>query len=172
MGTVYARTASSPTISMPATKLRMRAFRSGKSATYPLISLPGGSSGRRFSQAAGQGAGGKPAELIDTRPARVLDAGHQPSARTAYFNFAAYKLVRIALYLYAPHLNKLEGVNCGPVSQTRVCDTGPGRVIHTDRPVADQQLFRKLPLRRCHRRGRPAKFNRPMSAIFRPHGPL
>ena len=31
-------------------------------------------------------------------------------------------LVRIALYLYDPHLNNLKGENCGPVSQTRVCE--------------------------------------------------
>ena len=58
MGIVYVRTASSPTISMPCTKLRMRAFRSGnvpsrnnsrKSATYPLISLLVGNSARRCS---------------------------------------------------------------------------------------------------------------------------
>ncbi len=58
MGIVYVRTASSPTISMPCTKLRMRAFRSGKvpsirnsrkSATYPLISLLVGNSTRRCS---------------------------------------------------------------------------------------------------------------------------
>ena len=58
MGIVYVRTASSSTISMPCTKLRMRAFRSGnvpsrnnsrKSATYPLISLLVGSSARRCS---------------------------------------------------------------------------------------------------------------------------
>ena len=58
MGMVYVRTASSSTISMPCTKLRMSAFRSGnvpswksarKSATYPLISLLVGSSARRCS---------------------------------------------------------------------------------------------------------------------------
>ena len=58
MGMVYVRTASFSTISMPCTKLRMRAFRSGnvpfwnnsrKSATYPLISLLVGSSARRCS---------------------------------------------------------------------------------------------------------------------------
>ena len=58
MGIVYVRTASSSTISMPCTKLRMSAFRSGnvpsrrnsrKSATYPLISLLVGSSARRCS---------------------------------------------------------------------------------------------------------------------------
>ena len=58
MGIVYVRTAWSSTISMPCTKLRMRAFRSGKvpsckklrkSATYPLISLLVGSSARRCS---------------------------------------------------------------------------------------------------------------------------
>ena len=58
MGIVYVRTASSSTISMPCTKLRMRAFRSGKvpswnnsrkSATYPLISLLVGNSARRCS---------------------------------------------------------------------------------------------------------------------------
>ena len=32
------------------------------------------------------------------------------------------QLLRIALYLCDPHLNKLKGVNCGPVSQTRVCE--------------------------------------------------
>ena len=31
-------------------------------------------------------------------------------------------MVRIALYLYDPHLNNLKGENCGPVSQTRVCE--------------------------------------------------
>ena len=36
-------------------------------------------------------------------------------------------LVRIALYLYDPHLNNLKGGNCGPVSQTRVCDTTPAK---------------------------------------------
>ncbi len=55
MGIVYVRTASSSTISMPCTKLRMSAFRSGnvpsfrnsrKSATYPLISSVLGSSTR------------------------------------------------------------------------------------------------------------------------------
>ncbi len=58
MGMVYVSTASSSTISMPCTKLRMRAFRSGnvpswnnsrKSATYPLISLLVGNSARRCS---------------------------------------------------------------------------------------------------------------------------
>ncbi len=58
MGIVYVRTASSSTISMPCTKLRMRAFRSGKvpswkrarkSATYPLISFDVGNSARRCS---------------------------------------------------------------------------------------------------------------------------
>ncbi|MYD48898.1 MAG: recombinase family protein [Chloroflexi bacterium] len=58
MGIVYVRTASSSTISMPCTKLRIRAFRSGKvpswksarkSATYPLISLLVGNSARRCS---------------------------------------------------------------------------------------------------------------------------
>ena len=58
MGIVYVRTASSSTISMPCTKLRIRAFRSGKvpswksarkSATYPLISFDVGSSARRCS---------------------------------------------------------------------------------------------------------------------------
>ena len=58
MGMVYVRTASSSTISMPCTKLRMRAFRSGKvpswnnsrkSATYPLISFDVGNSARRCS---------------------------------------------------------------------------------------------------------------------------
>ena len=32
------------------------------------------------------------------------------------------QLAWIALYLCDPHLNKLKGVNCGPVSQTRVCE--------------------------------------------------
>ena len=58
MGMVYVSTASSSTISMPCTKLRMRAFRSGKvpswrnsrkSATYPLISFVVGNSARRCS---------------------------------------------------------------------------------------------------------------------------
>ena len=58
MGIEYVRTASPPTISMPCTKLRTRALRSGKvpswksarkSATYPLISLLDGSSARRCS---------------------------------------------------------------------------------------------------------------------------
>ena len=58
MGMVYVNTASSSTISMPCTKLRIRAFRSGKvpsckklrkSATYPLISLLVGNSARRCS---------------------------------------------------------------------------------------------------------------------------
>ena len=58
MGMVYVRTASSSTISMPCTKLRRSAFRSGnvpsrnnsrKSATYPLISLLVGNSARRCS---------------------------------------------------------------------------------------------------------------------------
>ena len=58
MGIVYVRTASSSTISMPCTKLRMRAFRSGKvpswksarkSSTYPLISRLVGNSTRRRS---------------------------------------------------------------------------------------------------------------------------
>ena len=58
MGIVYVRTASSSTISMPCTKLRIRAFRSGnvpswrnsrKSATYPLISLLVGKSALRCS---------------------------------------------------------------------------------------------------------------------------
>ena len=58
MGMVYVRTASSSTISMPCTKLRMRAFRSGnvpswrnsrKSATYPLISFVVGKSALRCS---------------------------------------------------------------------------------------------------------------------------
>ena len=58
MGIVYVNTASSSTISMPCTKLRMRAFRSGKvpswrnsrkSATYPLISFVVGNSARRCS---------------------------------------------------------------------------------------------------------------------------
>ncbi len=55
MGMVYVSVASSPTTSMPSTKLRMRALRSGnvpsfrnsrKSATYPLISSVVGSSTR------------------------------------------------------------------------------------------------------------------------------
>ena len=58
MGIVYVRTASSSTISMPCTKLLIRAFRSGnvpsrnnsrKSATYPLISFVVGNSARRCS---------------------------------------------------------------------------------------------------------------------------
>ena len=58
MGIVYVRTASFSTISMPCTKLRMSAFRSGnvpswrnsrKSATYPLISFVVGRSARRCS---------------------------------------------------------------------------------------------------------------------------
>ncbi len=58
MGIVYVRTPSSSTISMPCTKFRMSAFRSGKvpsrnnsrkSATYPLISLLVGNSARRCS---------------------------------------------------------------------------------------------------------------------------
>ena len=58
MGTVYVSVASSPTISMPSTKLRMSALRSGnvpycrnsrKSATYPLISSVVGSSTLRRS---------------------------------------------------------------------------------------------------------------------------
>ncbi len=58
MGMVYVRTASSSTISMPCTKLRISAFRSGKvpswnnsrkSATYPLISFDVGNSARRCS---------------------------------------------------------------------------------------------------------------------------
>ena len=58
MGTVYVSVASSPTTSMPSTKLRMSAFRSGnvpscknsrKSATYPLISSVVGSSTLRCS---------------------------------------------------------------------------------------------------------------------------
>ena len=58
MGTVYFRTASSPTTSMPSTKLRMRALRSGivpscknsrKSATYSLISSVVGNSTLRCS---------------------------------------------------------------------------------------------------------------------------
>ena len=103
MGIVYARTASSSTISMPVTKLRMRAFRSGKvpswrnsrkSATCPLISLLVGSSTRRCSPAAGQETGGEPAKPVDARPARMLDAGQrvrktrlnpqEPSARQSW----------------------------------------------------------------------------------------
>ena len=58
MGMVYVNTASFSMISMPCTKLRMSAFRSGnvpswrnsrKSATYPLISLLVGNSARRCS---------------------------------------------------------------------------------------------------------------------------
>ena len=58
MGIVYASVASSSTISMPCTKLRINAFRSGKvpswkrarkSATYPLISFDVGNSARRCS---------------------------------------------------------------------------------------------------------------------------
>ncbi len=58
MGMVYVSTTSSPEISMPFTKLRMRAFRSGnvpscrnvrKSATYPLISAVVGNSTLRCS---------------------------------------------------------------------------------------------------------------------------
>ena len=58
MGMVYVSVASSPTTSMPSTKLRMRALRSGnvpsrrnsrKSATYPLISSVVGSSTLRCS---------------------------------------------------------------------------------------------------------------------------
>ncbi len=58
MGIVYVSTASSSTISMPCTKLRINAFRSGnvpswksarKSATYPLISFDVGNSARRCS---------------------------------------------------------------------------------------------------------------------------
>ena len=58
MGMVYVSIASSPVISMPSTKLRMRALRSGnvpsfrnsrKSATYPLISSVVGSSTLRCS---------------------------------------------------------------------------------------------------------------------------
>ena len=55
-------------------------------------------------------------------------------------------LVRIALYLYDPHLNNLKGVTFDPVSQTRVCDTTqPGRVIHMDRSGVDQKLVRRPP---------------------------
>ena len=88
MGIVYAGTASSSTISMPVAKLWMGAFRSGrmpsrknsrKSATYPLISLPVGSYTRHCSPAAGQGTGGEPAQLVDARPAGMLDAAHSPS---------------------------------------------------------------------------------------------
>ena len=58
MGIVYVSTASSSTISMPCTKLRISAFRSGKvpsirnsrkSATYPLISFVVGNSALRCS---------------------------------------------------------------------------------------------------------------------------
>ena len=42
------------------------------------------------------------------------------------------QLVVIALYLYDPHLNKLKGVNCGPVSQTRVCEPHNRRDSSTD----------------------------------------
>ena len=53
------------------------------------------------------------------------------------------QLVRIAPYLCDPHPNKLKGVICGPVSQTRVCDPPqPGRLIHMDRSGADQKLVR------------------------------
>ena len=55
-------------------------------------------------------------------------------------------LVRIALYLCGPRLNKLEGVTCGPVSQTRVCDTTqPGRGIHMERSGADPKLVEDRP---------------------------
>ena len=59
IGMVYVRVASSPTTSMPCTKLRIRAFRSGnvpssrkarKSATYSLISSVPDSSTRRCSR--------------------------------------------------------------------------------------------------------------------------
>ena len=62
-------------------------------------------------------------QLGDSGPAGAdvsVDFGHR----------SPVQLVVIALSLCDPHLNKLEGVNCGPVSQTRVCDTGPGRLIH------------------------------------------
>ena len=61
MGIEYVSTASSSTISIPCTKLRIRAFRSGnvpswrnsrKSATYPLISFVVGNSARRCSNRA------------------------------------------------------------------------------------------------------------------------
>ena len=38
--------------------------------------------------------------------------------------------VRIALCFCDPHLNKLKGVTCGPVSQTRVCDP-PAKATHS-----------------------------------------
>ena len=54
--------------------------------------------------------------------------------------------VRIALCLCDPRLNKLKGVNCGPVSQTRVCDPpNQGETIHTDRSRAGQNLVRRSP---------------------------
>ena len=103
MGLVYDRIALPSTTSTPVTKLRMRAFRSGKvpswrdsrkSATYPLISLQVGSSTRHCSAATRSGTGGEPAKPVDARPARMLDAGQrvrktrlnpqEPSARQSW----------------------------------------------------------------------------------------
>ena len=54
------------------------------------------------------------------------------------------QLVRIALCLCDPRLDKLRGVNCGPVSQTRVCEPlQQGRFIHTDCFGSDQKLVRQ-----------------------------
>ena len=56
------------------------------------------------------------------------------------------QLVRIALYLCDLHPNKLKGGNCGPVSQTRVCEPPqPERFIHTDRSRADQMQVQRPP---------------------------
>ena len=53
------------------------------------------------------------------------------------------RLVRIALYLCDPHLNKLKGVDCGPVSQTRVCDPPNQRGLnHMDHSGTVEQLVR------------------------------
>ena len=89
MGLVYARTASSPAISMPVTKLRMKAFRSGmmpswrnswNSATSPLISMLVDSSAHRCRPAEGiKEQEVNRQNLVGARSARMLDAEHSPS---------------------------------------------------------------------------------------------
>ena len=54
-------------------------------------------------------------------PARRLWGGWCGRSRRSRASLSL-QLARIALYLCDPPLNKLKGANCGPVSQTRVCE--------------------------------------------------
>ena len=97
MGTVYARTASCSMISRESTQ-------------SPLISLLVGNSPppQPDSEA---GTGCEPAKL----------SSRQIGKNVLHGTFS-FQLVRIALCLCDPHLNKLKEGNCGPVSQTRDCE--------------------------------------------------